>query len=72
MEKPIVVERFADNGEHSHWELISTGGEVLWDNWEAHWDYKQELEMYEKKLKERQEELDRLIAKYKWKLDETK
>lgn len=30
MKQPIVVERFADNGEHSHWELIGDDGEVLW------------------------------------------
>lgn len=24
MNKPKVVERFADNGEHSHWELINS------------------------------------------------
>lgn len=31
MVKPIVIEKFADNGEHSHWELINPNtGEVLW------------------------------------------
>lgn len=25
-----VVERFADNGAHSHWELINHEGEILW------------------------------------------
>lgn len=31
MTEPKVVERFADNGEHSHWELINSDtGEVLW------------------------------------------
>lgn len=29
-EKPILVEKFADNGEHSHWELIDNEGKVLW------------------------------------------
>ncbi len=29
-EAPIVVRRTADNGEHSHWELIDQDGEVLW------------------------------------------
>lgn len=29
--KPVVVERFADNGEHSHWEVIAPkNGEILW------------------------------------------
>ncbi len=29
--RPMVIERFADNGEHSHFELINTdNGEVLW------------------------------------------
>lgn len=29
--KPVVNEVFADNGEHSHWELIdSTNGKILW------------------------------------------
>lgn len=29
--RPIVVERYADNGEHSHWELIEpTDHAVLW------------------------------------------
>jgi len=30
MEKLIVVERYADNGGHSHWEMINpeTGGEM--------------------------------------------
>lgn len=30
MKEPKVVERFADNGEHSHWELIDENGNVLW------------------------------------------
>ena len=31
MNKPTIIERFADNGEHSHWELIDTStGNVLW------------------------------------------
>ncbi len=31
MEKPTIVERFADNGEHSHWELVDTETSVvLW------------------------------------------
>lgn len=31
MKKPILIERFADNGEHSHWELIDTDTqEVIW------------------------------------------
>lgn len=30
MNKPIVVERFADNGEHSHWELLGDDQQILW------------------------------------------
>lgn len=31
MKKPIIVERFADNGEHSHYDLIEVEtGELLW------------------------------------------
>lgn len=31
MKKPIIVERFSDNGEHSHWALIdSKTGELIW------------------------------------------
>ncbi len=31
MDKPIVIERFADNGDHSHWELVSAQtGNNLW------------------------------------------
>lgn len=31
MKKPIVVEKFTDNGEHSHWELIHPEtGKLLW------------------------------------------
>lgn len=31
MEKPILKECFADNGEHSHWELRSSeNGELIW------------------------------------------
>ncbi len=31
MKQPKVIEKFTDNGEHSHWELINaeTGG-TLW------------------------------------------
>ena len=30
-DKPVVNEVFADNGEHSHWELIDSGtGKVIW------------------------------------------
>ena len=28
--KPILIEKFADNGEHSHWQLCNENGEVLW------------------------------------------
>ena len=29
--EPRICEKFADNGEHSHWELINTdNGETLW------------------------------------------
>lgn len=31
MKEPKVIEKFADNGEHSHWELIdSNTGKILW------------------------------------------
>lgn len=31
--KPLIVERFADNGEHSHFELIDLeNGELLWSD----------------------------------------
>lgn len=31
MEKPKLVEKFADNGEHSHWELVDNKtGQMLW------------------------------------------
>jgi hypothetical protein len=31
MKEPIVIEKFADNGEHSHWQLIdSDTGDILW------------------------------------------
>ena len=30
MKEPKVIEMFADNGEHSHWQLIDEHGEVLW------------------------------------------
>ena len=29
-EHPILVERFADNGEHSHWEMINAEGGIIW------------------------------------------
>jgi len=29
-EKPVIVERFADNGAHSHWELRGELGVLLW------------------------------------------
>jgi hypothetical protein len=29
-EAPFVNERTADNGEHSHWELLDSDGEILW------------------------------------------
>ncbi len=28
--QPIIVERFADNGEPSHWELIDSQGNTIW------------------------------------------
>lgn len=30
MEEPKVNEIFADNGEHSHWQLIDANGKILW------------------------------------------
>jgi hypothetical protein len=36
MKKPILNEKFSDNGEHSHWELIDANtGEVLWGKIDA-------------------------------------
>ncbi len=32
MSKFITVERFADNGEFSHWELVDENGETVVDN----------------------------------------
>jgi hypothetical protein len=28
--KPIIIEKFADNGEFSHYELIGSDGVILW------------------------------------------
>lgn len=30
MNKPELVQRFTDNGEHSHWELVDDNGIVIW------------------------------------------
>ena len=30
MKEPKVIEIFADNGEHSHWQLIDSNGNILW------------------------------------------
>ncbi len=36
MDKPEVIERYADNGAHSHWELVDGNtGEMLWSEDEA-------------------------------------
>ncbi len=36
MKKPIVNEVFADNGEHSHWELVGVeDGDILWTETES-------------------------------------
>lgn len=33
MDKPIIIEQYADNGEFSHWHLIKEEtGEVLWSS----------------------------------------
>ena len=29
MKQPIVIEKFADNGEHSHWELVDETGKTI-------------------------------------------
>lgn len=32
MKKPIVMEKFTNTGEHSHWELVNAQtGETLWE-----------------------------------------
>ena len=28
--KPIIIEKFADNGEFSHYELVGSDGLILW------------------------------------------
>ena len=30
MKKPYINERFADNGAHSHWELLDDEGGIIW------------------------------------------
>lgn len=44
MKKPILVERFADNGEHSHWDLIDS------ETQETMWTGDQELKNNPKKV----------------------
>jgi len=35
MDCPVeLVEKYADNGEFSHWELIDEWGQILWSNGE--------------------------------------
>jgi hypothetical protein len=29
MQEPLVIERFADNGEHSHWVLVNDKGQEI-------------------------------------------
>jgi len=32
MNKPTIVEKYTDNGEHSHWQLVNSDtGTVLWE-----------------------------------------
>lgn len=37
MNKPIIIERFADNGEHSHWELVDDNRYILWSESHPMW-----------------------------------
>lgn len=57
MEKPIIVERFADNGAHSHWEVVDpSNGASIWSEDEDNPDYV--------KAKKWDDALDRLSAIY--------
>lgn len=48
MEKPTIVEKFADNGEHSHWELVNSETcETLWIE-----DYREPLKSIEEFIEE--------------------
>lgn len=62
---PVVKEVFADNGEHSHWELLNQDGEVIWSGeagsgmaeyWGEQWvlmaERKRELEQEVERLKQ--------------------
>lgn len=36
VQPPVIIERFADNGQHSHWDLISPhDGKILWSEMPA-------------------------------------
>lgn len=65
--KPELVE-ILDKGNHSHWELINSDGDVLWTSWDTPFDLKKEIENYQNLLKKQSKELDELIEKYKQKL----
>lgn len=65
--KPKLVE-ILDKGNHSHWELINSDGDVLWTSWDTPFDLKKEIENYQNLLKKQSKELDELIEKYKQKL----
>ena len=47
MKKPTIIEKFADNGEHSHWTLCETQtGKYLWSEFPE-----EELSVNQKDLK---------------------
>lgn len=61
-EAPTLVERFADNGEHSHWDLVDTDtSETLWSEENLQLPSKQDYEEVLKGHRELVKELDVLI-----------
>ena len=62
--KTLLVERFADNGEFSHYELINNEGEILWNG-------EQSQEQKEDELRARIKELEKELQETRdeWKKD---
>lgn len=63
MKEPKVIEIFADNGEHDHWQLVNEVGEVVWSEDPSEITYTDQSDLSNQRKVEKYDEIKRMIER---------
>ena len=63
MKEPKVIEIFADNGEHSHWQLVNEMGEVVWSEDPSEITSTDQSDLSNQRKVEKYDEIKRMIER---------